>query len=60
MVARRAKAQEVVTVAGAWQYGEHAGDKLLRVVPGKDGISSQSNKASLEALSCKRYDPIWF
>lgn len=60
MVARRAKAQKVVNVAGAWQYGEHAGDKVLRVIPGNDGISSQSNKASLKVLSCKRYDPIWF
>lgn len=41
MVARRAKAQEVVTVAGDRQYGEHAGDKFLRVVPGRRDFFSE-------------------
>lgn len=47
-------------MVGAWQCAKHKLGKSLRVVPGKNGIFSQSNETSLEALNSKGCDPIWF
>lgn len=54
------KAQGVVTVVRDRQCGKRKLGRSLRVVLGKNGISSQSNETLLEALNNKGCDPIWF